>query len=341
MDKVQSKHLFDRSRLPTSWPLLVLLVTYSPIGLVLLIVRTFLAAQVLLAATLLSHCTALRRYALRIMSVVLGVVVRQVGPTEPSPRAQLFLANHVTAIDVLAAHLLTGCNAVWSSDLPSIVNTIMNFPRSSHETILPPLTKETILLFPEGTTTNGRKGLLKFTLPSPTSPVLAQPLAVNIWRPPIGYLSASTLNSGFWTDVAAVFFAPFTVFTFRFLPLVNIENSGDSDALGPQVQQTIAESLKIQPTNFTAHDKRELIKLSRPPSTPVRTTPMATEQISQKSTSQSSSDQSSYCKQQSQLASKQASFGRTAEERMKSYQDRKSELLEQARKRYLEKHPES
>jgi len=330
------RNLFDRSRFPTSWPLLVLLVTYSPIGLVLLIVRTFLAAQVLLAATLLSHSTALRRYVLRIMSVVLGVVVREVG--EVSPRSQLLVANHVTAIDALAAHLITGCTALWSSDVPSIVNTIMNFQRSPNQTILPPLTKEPILILPEGTTTNGKKGLLKFTLPTPTSPVLAQPMSLNVWRPPIASLNASTLTSGFWSDVAAILFAPVTVFTFRFLPVVNIENSGDSETLAPQIQQTIADDLKLQGTIYTAHDKRELVKQLRPPSPPVRTPPPP-QQITHKTISQSSSDESSYCKQQSATASKQVSFGRTADERMRSYQDRKNDMLEQARKRYLEKNP--
>ncbi|XP_053258299.1 lipid droplet-regulating VLDL assembly factor AUP1 [Podarcis raffonei] len=268
---------FSARRLPGEGPRVLLsLLLYAPVGLALLLLRLFLGLHVFLVSCALPD-SAPRRFIVRVMCSVLGVLVRQGDPRQRSLRARVFIANHVTHFDHNVLNLLTSCNApvlngtsgfiCWSRGFLEVggaesrAELLESLKAYSSQGSNPPL-----LLFPEETTTNGRVGLLRFSSWPFSILDSVQPVALQVQRP---FVAVSVAGASWVTELLWTFFVPFTVYQVRWLPPIArlVEETREEFAL--RVQELLALELGVVSTRLTAADKAEHLKrLRHSPSAP-------------------------------------------------------------------------
>lgn len=263
--------LFDSHRLPSDGLLLLSLLLYAPVGLCLLLLRLFLGLHVFLVSCALPD-SALRRFVVRVMWSVLGLLVRQSHPGQRSPRgARLYVANHVTPFDHNALALLTPCSApmlsggsgflCWSRGFLEVggaggrAELLESLKAYTSHGGHPPL-----LLFPEETTTNGRAGLLRFSTWPFSILDVVQPVALRVQRP---LVAVSTADASWVTELLWTFFVPFTIYQVRWLPSVCRGAEETREELALRVQELLASELGVVPTRVTAADKAEHLKRLR------------------------------------------------------------------------------
>ncbi|KAJ4435682.1 hypothetical protein ANN_18298 [Periplaneta americana] len=294
---------------PSGWKAL-LLVLYTPVGLVLAGVRLLIAVQALLVALLLPQIPAVKRFVLRSLCVALGIVVKQENSTVRDENVKVLVANHISPCDHIAVHLVSGSVTEVSCDLemhtelftycmshlPSyeccevvITLTVATYlpaaqcvgvartfvlgsgakgvrAETGREVLLTNIRshfeKSTVpvLCHPEGSTTSGKVGLLKFSSWPFCLTDAIQPVAIQIWRPACSDVAASALATGIWADIFWFLFVPCTIFTLRYLPVV-VKDGGESDSqFGERAAQLLAAELGIEMTQHTASDKVEYEK---------------------------------------------------------------------------------
>ncbi|XP_060103224.1 lipid droplet-regulating VLDL assembly factor AUP1-like [Heteronotia binoei] len=273
--------LFDSHRLPSDGLLLLSLLLYAPVGLCLLLLRLFLGLHVFLVSCALPDC-ALRRFVVRVMCSVLGLLVRQSQPRQHGLRARVYIANHVTHFDHNVVNLLTSCNApmlngasgfiCWSRGFLEVGSTgsraelLESLKAYSSHGGNPPL-----LLFPEETTTNGRVGLLRFSTWPFSILDVVQPVALQVQRP---FVAVSTADASWVTELLWTFFVPFTIYQVRWLPSVCRRAEETREELALRVQELLALELDVVSTRLTAADKAEHLKrLRHSPPTPYAPVP--------------------------------------------------------------------
>ncbi|XP_053445992.1 lipid droplet-regulating VLDL assembly factor AUP1 isoform X2 [Nycticebus coucang] len=105
------ERLFDSHRLPGDGFLLLALLLYAPVGFCLLILRLFLGIHVFLVSCALPD-SVLRRFVVRTMCAVLGLVARQENSGLRDHRVRVLISNHVTPFDHNIVNLLTTCSTV-------------------------------------------------------------------------------------------------------------------------------------------------------------------------------------------------------------------------------------
>ncbi|XP_077622361.1 lipid droplet-regulating VLDL assembly factor AUP1 isoform X4 [Crocuta crocuta] len=165
------ERLFDSHRLPGDGFLLLALLLYAPVGFCLLVLRLFLGIHVFLVSCALPD-SVLRRFVVRTMCAVLGLVARQEDSGLRDHRVRVLISNHVTPFDHNIVNLLTSCSTPLLNSPPSFVcwsrgfmemdgrgELVESLKRFCASTRLPPTP---LLLFPEEEATNGREGLLHF-----------------------------------------------------------------------------------------------------------------------------------------------------------------------------------
>ncbi|XP_075857031.1 lipid droplet-regulating VLDL assembly factor AUP1 isoform X1 [Microcebus murinus] len=165
------ERLFDSHRLPGDGFLLLALLLYAPVGFCLLVLRLFLGIHVFLVSCALPD-SVLRRFVVRTMCAVLGLVARQEDSGLRDHRVRVLISNHVTPFDHNIVNLLTTCSTPLLNSSPSFVcwsrgfmemdgrgELVESLKRFCASTRLPPTP---LLLFPEEEATNGREGLLHF-----------------------------------------------------------------------------------------------------------------------------------------------------------------------------------
>ncbi|XP_046384418.1 lipid droplet-regulating VLDL assembly factor AUP1-like [Ischnura elegans] len=281
MSRVGINELFDESRFPTGWSAMPLLF-YFPLGLALATIRFFIGFQAYLAASLLPQLTLIRSFVLRSMSLVLGIVVQQESLGNRDKSVKVIVANYLTPFDHLAMHLVEGTVTPnswgWPSSLGEAVGVMDLGVKQGSESLIQNAANHLMKpsaapLFaqPEGGSTNGKKGLLKFStwpfsLGSAATSV--QPVALSVWRPGITDLSPSPLASRPWMDLFWFLFVPFTLFTVRYLPCVQKKEGETNEEFSDRVQELVAANLNLIPTKYTVadkaeHEKRHLMELAR------------------------------------------------------------------------------
>ncbi|KAI0225288.1 hypothetical protein LSAT2_023864 [Lamellibrachia satsuma] len=72
-----------------------------------------------------------------------------------------------------------------------------------------------LLSFPEGASTNGHVGLLKFSVWPFSIGCPVQPVVVEVKRPPFANISPSILGGRWWIDIFWFLFVPYTHFRIR------------------------------------------------------------------------------------------------------------------------------
>uniref|UniRef100_A0A8C3R9I0 Lipid droplet-regulating VLDL assembly factor AUP1 n=1 Tax=Cyanoderma ruficeps TaxID=181631 RepID=A0A8C3R9I0_9PASS len=166
------ERLFDSHRFPTDGFLLLALLLYAPVGLCLLVLRVFIGVHVFLVSCALPD-SVVRRFIVRVMCSVLGLLVRQSDPRLRGAGARVFIANHVTPFDHNVVSLLTSCNTPALSGAPGFICWSRGFMElgvtGSRAELVDSLKEYSahrgnppLLLFPEEAATNGRAGLLRF-----------------------------------------------------------------------------------------------------------------------------------------------------------------------------------
>ncbi|XP_029814279.1 ancient ubiquitous protein 1 [Manacus vitellinus] len=278
-DKVSCGSPGGRSGFPTDGFLLLALLLYAPVGLCLLVLRLFIGVHVFLVSCALPD-SVLRRFIVRVMCSVLGLLVRQNDPRLRGAGAKVFIANHVTPFDHNVVSLLTSCNTPALNGAPGFIcwsrgfmelgvmgsraELVDSLKEYSSQRGNPPL-----LLFPEEAATNGRAGLLRFSSWPFSILDVVQPVALQVRRP---LVAVSVADSSWITELLWTFFVPFTVYQVRWMPSVPRRADEPSEDFALRVQELLAMELGVVSTRITAADRTEHMKrlrhTSRLPSAP-------------------------------------------------------------------------
>lgn len=194
------------------------------------------------------------------------VVINETGARVES--CKIIVANFLSAVDhwvlSLLWNIVTPCiwnvpkSLAWclgysdfnaSSGRKSLVKNVKKHLESS---------TTSILVFPEGATTSGKRGLLKFASWPWNIGEPVQAVTIKIYRPiPV---SPSVLGGRWWTDALYTFFCPITIWKVNVLPPVARRDDESDDEIAVRYQEQMAKQLKLSPTNFTCADKVELAK---------------------------------------------------------------------------------
>ncbi|XP_072177177.1 lipid droplet-regulating VLDL assembly factor AUP1-like [Diadema setosum] len=265
---VEIVQLFSHQRIKDS-KTAILFAVYLPLGLLIALLRIFIGLHVFIIACILPKQLPIRRYLLRMMCLILGLVIH---PSSGQPRdedAKVLVVNHISVLDHFVISLLypSVVPNVWS--LPSILSWTLgytsmgaadgrqvfldNVKRHCQQNTLP------VLAFPEGAMTNGRAGLLKFSTWAFCIDQDVQPLILTADRPVVN-ISIEAVGSSLWQDMLWFLFVPCTVFSLRLLPTVKRESYQTADEYSGAVQGLMAQALNVEATPFTSADKAEHIK---------------------------------------------------------------------------------
>ncbi|KAM6179500.1 lipid droplet-regulating VLDL assembly factor AUP1 isoform 2-T2 [Erethizon dorsatum] len=265
------ERLFDSHRLPGDGFLLLALLLYAPVGFCLLVLRLFLGIHVFLVSCALPD-SVFRRFVVRTMCAVLGLVARQEGSGLRDPRVRVLISNHVTPFDHNIVNLLTTCSTPLLNSPPSFVcwsrgfmemdrrvELVESLKRFCASTRLPPTP---LLLFPEEEATNGREGLLRFSSWPFSIQDVVQPLTLQVQRP----LVSVTVSDASWvSELLWSLFVPFTVYQVRWLHPVRRQLGEGNEEFALRVQQLVAKELGQTGTRLTPADKAEHMKRQRHP----------------------------------------------------------------------------
>ncbi|XP_023220700.1 ancient ubiquitous protein 1-like [Centruroides sculpturatus] len=339
---------------------------------------------------------------LRILYTILGIIIKEEGVHFRDPKATILISNHVTVFDHIAIDLISPCVLSVTWELPQFLQYVLGFKKhersgeyldSSHRKD----SKNSVLIFPEGATTNGQRGLLKFVNWPISSNEYIQPIILKVYRPAGVNISPSIIGSSWYSDLFWMFFVPFTWFDIKYLPVMIRKDEQFSEEFSLSVQTIMAQELNVIPTSYTVNDKNDYAKRlltaqiipqqSNVSSRTVHTYPntnlnIMSQQVKEvlpyvpinvieqdlavtgsisltinrilegnvlyipepeisgeSKPTQSTASQSSKNNLSSQFPSvAPKTFGKTPEERMMSYQERKRLLISNARRRYLQKH---
>ncbi|XP_007523424.1 lipid droplet-regulating VLDL assembly factor AUP1 isoform X1 [Erinaceus europaeus] len=265
------ERLFDSHRLPGDGFLLLALLLYAPVGFCLLVLRLFLGIHVFLVSCALPD-SVFRRFVVRTMCAVLGLVARQEDPGLRDQRVRVLISNHVTPFDHNIVNLLTSCSTPLLNSPPSFVcwsrgfvemdgpgELVESLKRFCASTRLPPTS---LLLFPEEEATNGREGLLRFSSWPFSIQDVVQPLTLRVQRP----LVSVTVSDASWiSELLWSLFVPFTVYQVRWLHPVHRQLEEGNEEFALRVQQLVARELGQTGTRLTPADKAEHMKRQRHP----------------------------------------------------------------------------
>ncbi|XP_046667057.1 lipid droplet-regulating VLDL assembly factor AUP1-like [Homalodisca vitripennis] len=211
MTSPEIKDLFFKTRFVSGWHLLGV-VFYSPIGLVLALLRVFISLQAYLLALLLliPELSFIRGLVLRLIGLVLGIFVIEENPSQRDKSVKVLVANNVTVLDHIPVHLVTGCFSPSAWDVWPLCLKVFEGSQDKHtfstnlrnhlSSCIAPL-----LLQPEETPTNGRVGLLRFSPWCATVAPTVQPVCLQPWRPL--EITTSTVSASF-TDLFMFLFSP-------------------------------------------------------------------------------------------------------------------------------------
>lgn len=257
--------LIALSRFPSGWRLLYIFL-YTPVGIVLVLLRLLIALQLWLLASLLPDCNSLRAFLNHGFSFAFGIVVKIPEREVIDKQSRIIVANNVSVLDHFALYKATQAltPSVW--ELPAALGNALGLQMmdmSSKEALISNIkqflstSKCNAALQPEFGTTNSRVALLKFNSWPFTIEASVQPVALKAQRPEFIPICVTSLASTWWTDVFWFMFVPYTVFTFKYL---KVKKHTDSEVLVREVEKDIATSLGLRTSSHTVSDKAEFEK---------------------------------------------------------------------------------
>lgn len=266
MSQIDIKDLFDKSRFPSGWRLMSTLL-YTPVGIVLVLLRLIVALQLWLLASLLPDCNTLRVFLSHGLSFTFGIVVKNHPESECiDKQTRIIIANNISVLDHFALYKATQALTPGVSKMPTALCNalgLQNMDISSKEVVVANIkqflaaTKCNIALQPEFSATNSRVGLLKFNSWPFSIEEAVQPVAIKAWRPDFVPIRLTSLASAWRIDIFWFMFVPYTVFTLKYL---KIKRNPDYELLVREVENDIATSLGLKTTPYTISDKVEYEK---------------------------------------------------------------------------------
>ncbi|XP_063233152.1 lipid droplet-regulating VLDL assembly factor AUP1-like [Bacillus rossius redtenbacheri] len=269
MATVTLKSLFNENRFPRGLSLIIFLL-YFPFGVLLACVRLLVLVQACLLASALSEVPVLKSYILLCVCQVLGIVVQEEDVSHKNTQARILVSNHVTRYDQLPLHVATGCVTPHAWELPSCLDWALGVKdlslRHGREALVSAvrghLSKDPrpVLFHPEGATTSGRRGLLRFSTWPFGIVGSVQPVALTAHRPVFASLAPSVVGASHLADLLWFLCAPYTVFTIRYLPLMQRAGDETEAQSSSRVAEAVAQRLKVVCTNYTSADKAEFEK---------------------------------------------------------------------------------
>lgn len=264
MSSIGIQQLFREERFPSGWRLIPLIL-YSPFGLLLAFLRSFIGFQVLLAAAFVPHVSIIKSMILKTLCFTLGIVVREECEEKYDESAPVIVTNHISMLDYIPLHLLSGCVTPGRWDAPSAWvlslkswgqgDVLLANVRSHLNSSDTP-----VLVQPEGATTSGSTALLKFESWPVETTTKIQPAVIRVWRPAIADIAVTVVAASELWDIFFYLFVPFTVFTVRYLNVVEVNKDENPAQAMEQIESAIAQDLGIRTTKFTSKDKMEYEK---------------------------------------------------------------------------------
>lgn len=266
---IEVENLVEKSRFPKTVNETLGIIAYFPFGVILVVLRVFIAINALLLTVMLSNYPNIRRPLLKIMSGVLGLVVVE-KENSSIKNSRVLVSNYLSLFDHIALHLATGSFApttVFSRPVGlyfGLISTLTNDNITTESTVLKQFlandNEKTLLLFPEGASTNGKCALLRFSnVPALISDNL-QPVVLTITRPSFANIKLSVLGSKNFTEIFWFFFVPFTKFEYKLLEVIQRSEDESNETLMSRVEIAISQELNISTSNITKNDKEDYKK---------------------------------------------------------------------------------
>ncbi|KAL5234135.1 hypothetical protein ACI65C_001545 [Semiaphis heraclei] len=266
---IEVEHLVQKSRFPKAVYETLGIIAYFPFGVILAVLRVFIAVNALLLTVMLSNYPNIRRPLLKVMSGVLGLIVVE-KENSSTKNSRVLVSNYLSLFDHIALHLATG--SYTPTNLFSVpvalyfglISTLTNDNNTTERTILKQFlasdNNNSLLLFPEGATTNGKCALLRFSnVPALISENL-QPVALRITRPSFANINLSVLGSKHYTEILWFFFVPFTKFEYKLLEAIQRSEDESNETFMSRVEIAISQELNISTSNITKNDKNDYKK---------------------------------------------------------------------------------
>lgn len=346
---------------------------YLPFGVIFVVLRLLIGFVLWIAAIVLPDTSSVRQLLTYLACWTFGVYVNHKGKRDSS--SSLLVANYVSPLDSLAVAHLYDTITLRKWKVPPFfasalgIRNAAQFAKKQHFAEYP---SKPILLQPEGGPTNG-KGLLKFVDWPFQLGNKVQPVAIKVERMFTNvsvHRTTDTMDTIPWSDTLWYLWTPVTIYEVLLLPPV--ERSGLEDAAYVEtIRKCIADSVKAELTDYSWSDlssrKRKAIQASNSllasrvkevlPHVSMAdiikdlskthnvdatitnflegVTPYVPESIPEPtpSTSRQVATQPKYV-----TPAPTGVFPKNPKERELSFQERKAEMIENARRRYIEKH---
>nr|XP_049706481.1 lipid droplet-regulating VLDL assembly factor AUP1 [Helicoverpa armigera] len=345
---------------------------YLPFGILLLVVRLLLALVLWVASIILPNKSGVRQMLSTLACWTFGVYVKLKGTRDP--RCSVMVANYVSCLDSLAASHVLGTISLRKWKVPPFfastlgIRNAAQFVRKQHFAECP---SKPVLLQPEGGPTNG-KGLLKFTdWPCPLGNRV-QPVAISVERmfTNVTVHGGDSRSSFPWGDALWFLCTPVTVYSLRLLPPVERHDDDDA-AMANNLSAAIAEALQIERTEFKWEELRprgrapptrraggagDVTTLARQvkevlPAVPIHdilrdlaktrsvdvTITNFLEGVTPYTPEDTTEPRPSTSKPRYVTPAPTGVFPKSAKERQLSFQERKAQMIAEAKKRYIEK----
>ncbi|XP_017760801.1 PREDICTED: ancient ubiquitous protein 1-like [Eufriesea mexicana] len=265
MSQIDIQDLFDKSRFPSGWRL-VFIFLYTPVGLLLILLRLLIALQLWLISILLPDCNILRTFLSHGFSFAFGIMVKISEGQVKDKQSRIIITNNVSVLDHFALYKATQALTPTIWEIPTAMSNALGLQMmdmSSKEALIANMKQFlstsncNIAIQPEFGITNSRVALLKFNSWPFTIEASVQPVAIKAWRPEFIPIHLTSLASRWWIDVFWFMFVPYTVFTFKYL---KIKQNPDCEVLVREVEKDIATCLGLQTSSHTVSDKIEFEK---------------------------------------------------------------------------------
>lgn len=185
-------------------------------------------------------------------------------------KAKILVANYISHLDHMIIDFVQPCHTPDYQGLSGFEQWIFAYKNfgitkgkdvfeNNIKTYVTEDNKFPVLLWPEKTTTNGRKALLKFDNFPFSCDSIVQPITIQATRWPLD-VKVTTLTSNRWTDFFWSMFYPYTIFKIRVLPAMEKDPKESVEDFSDRVRQKLASSLNIRLSDLSYEDKERFIK---------------------------------------------------------------------------------
>ncbi|XP_041371185.1 lipid droplet-regulating VLDL assembly factor AUP1-like isoform X2 [Gigantopelta aegis] len=209
---------------------------------------------------------------------VTGLILTTDGDENYDAHARILVSNHTLFLDHIITDILIPHFMPISRPVTPFFEWLLSLkmlPREKSKEEIKTLVKSfcdestfPLLFYPEQATTNGKVGLLKFNVLPFDIGHLIQPVGITVSRPTVFNINITVIQSSWMCDLLWCLFAPYTVYTLRFLPVTEKKENESTVEFSERVRFNLSKSLNLKLTDFTRSDKTDYLKRKQllPPS---------------------------------------------------------------------------